>query len=154
MTEQPNSTALPFPYRLVRVEHSRCGEYDGTEYVLAPIEWDGEKIDGEVSAVVKEMIADAKLVKDAPLTPPHHPPYADHPDKTVAEIQAAHEERKIAYKQWLEENRHLTRSFQERLREHGFVRLWDDEPATGRHDASTYWGHSHGLKLNYEQASY
>jgi hypothetical protein len=141
-----------FPFRLVRVQHDRCGEYDGTEYVLAPIDWDAERVRAEIRVVVEETIADAKAIKEAPLNPPHHPPYAEHPDKTVAAVQALHAAQRAAFSEWNKKNLHLSRSFVERMRERGFVALWDDEAETGAYTAGAYWGHNHGLKLNYQHS--
>jgi hypothetical protein len=140
------------PARLVRIQHDRCNDYDGTEYVLAPADWDDDKIRTEIRAACGQMIKDAQQVSESPLKPPWTPPYDAHPDKTVAEVKGLHAEQQATYKAWQEENGQLTRSLQERLRERGFFALWDDEQdeKTGVVHVEQYWGHQHGLTLNYE----
>lgn len=147
-------TDIPQYARLVRITHDRCSEYDGTEYVLAPGHWSEERVDEIIHFVREEMIRDAKIVKESPLAPRYQPPYAEHPGLTVAEVQKLHEEQKVAFKQWKEENDHLTRSLQARLAERGFIQLHEAGEKEGTIKASIYWGHNHGLHLNYAHAEY
>jgi hypothetical protein len=136
---------------LVRIEHSRCDEYDGTEYVLAPAGWDEARIHAEINTVEQEMIADAQALKEPPFgEPPFHPPYEKHPQLTVREVQEQHTKLKADYKAWRDENKQMTRSFADRLRDRGFIGLWEDEAEVLEHDC--YWGHRHGLDLNYKHA--
>lgn len=138
--------------QLVKIEHNRCGEYDGTEYILAPDEWKQDRIAETIRSVVKELIHDAKLVKESPLNPGFHPVFVGNPDKTVREIQTDFENRRQKYQNWVEENKHLTRSFEERLREKGFVSLWEKSADVLK--ISTYWDHNHGLDLNYVHSTF
>lgn len=135
--------------RLVKIEHSRCNEYDGTEYVLAPDHWNEKYLHETIHGVVRDMIEDAKRVKNPPFgAPGWHPPFDDHPDKTVAEVKALHETAKHTYSEWKKGNEHLSRSFKDRLVERGFTRLESDEADSIK--VKTYWAHNHGLELNYE----
>jgi hypothetical protein len=133
--------------RVVRFVHDRCNEYDSTEYLFAPDGWSDEEIDEAVRAVRDEMISDAQAISSSPLKPPWHAPYKEHPDKTVAEVDALHAKQHKAYDVWKKENERLTRSFSDRLRERGFLGLWEDESPA--YESCVFWGHHHGLDLNY-----
>jgi hypothetical protein len=136
--------------KLVRIEHSRCNEYDGTEYMLAPDDWNEYTLEELIEETVNELIADAKAVKDPPFGEPRpfQPDYDKHPDLKVSQVQALHATQKEEYKVWREENNHLERSFEERLTEKGFIPIWHQDADTIK--VKTYWGHNHGLTLNYK----
>jgi len=142
--------------RLVKVEHSRCDEYDGTEYFMAPNGWSEEAVAIQINQVMKELIAHAKVLKDGVPevpNPPWHPEFTKYPDKTVQEVLDAHEEAKAAYNKWYAENKKLCASFEARMREVGFTGLWELEEGDdvqGFQEYHAYWGHNHGLDLNYK----
>lgn len=141
--------------RLVRVSHARCGEYDGTEYLLAPTAWSNDKIADLIRQIRQEMIEDAKQVSQSPLKPsPYGPSYKDHPDKTVAEVQRMHDSQKAAYDLWVKENGNLGRSFQERAKEIGFFSLSDRDSDLDIFPVDINWDHNHGLSLNYQHLEY
>lgn len=138
--------------RLVRVTHDRCGEYDGTEYFLAPESMTEDEVQVQVSAVVIEMVEDAKELKDPPEGAPRHyfsPDWdgAD-PAKTVQEVRADFERAKAEYLKWYDDQKGHRRSFSDRMRDRGFTALWDEGADVIKADA--LWGHNHGLELNYQ----
>jgi hypothetical protein len=70
----------------------------------------------------------------------------------VRQVEEEHQAQRERYKQWKEENKRLTRSFAERLRERGFTGLW--ESSNDAVVVTAFWGHNHGLELNYEHVTY
>lgn len=141
-------------WRLVEVDHVRCSETDGSEYFLVPPEWTEEEIEAKVDQIVTEMIADAKVVQQAPENPGYGPKFEDHPDLTVKQIKEDFAKRREAYTAWRKENDQLTRSFYSRAEEVGFAPLWKaargDIEGTGAINVSAYYGHNHGLSLKYK----
>lgn len=139
--------------KLVKITHDRCAEYDGTEYVLAPEDWDAAKIKETVDKVCNQIIIDAKLIKNPPTgAPSFHPEYKEYPDKTVREVEELHAQEKAKYDAWKKENSKLTRSFVDRLRDAGFVGLWED--SSGALKVTAHWGHNHGLDLGYKRSEF
>lgn len=141
--------------KLVRVTHDRCDEYDGREFFLAPEDWSEDFIADLVAKVRKEMIADAELLKNGPEDIPRPAtwaPFSAYPDKLVSEVLADWEADKEAYKNWSDRQKHLKRSFADRMKEEGFVSLWADE--AGIFDVTCHWGHSHDLTLNYQHSEF
>lgn len=137
--------------KLVRISHTRCREWDGTEYVLAPEEWADDFIDRQIEEAKEELLDEARAVSTSPLKPSHAPPYTEHPDETVREVQEAHAEQVAVYKGWREKNARLGRSLHDRLIERGFHALGTDE--AGILEVRLDWGHNHGLTLNYRHAT-
>ena len=135
--------------KLVRVDHMRCGEWSATEYFAVFEKSIEDKVEQIVDDIVEEMIKDAQKLKDPPFgAPPHFPPYDDNPNKTVHEVQEEHKRMKAEYAEWLRNQKEFNRSFAERADEKGLIPLYkveEDELIQTR----AYWGHQHGLKLNY-----
>lgn len=135
---------------VIRVEHVQCGEYSGSDYLFAP-EGKGEDwIRKQVHEVVDEMIADARKLRELAPEPTYHPEYAKFPDKTVREVREAHEVAREQWRQSKQEHGTLSRSFTIRMRERGF-KLVGDMPAM---EVQAYWGHNHGLELNYTKSEW
>lgn len=135
---------------LVRVTHLRCMEADGRTLVFAPVGWDAHRIEAEVEAAqadYERAVREARELPEGPPAPTYSPDYDAHPDKTVAEVKAAHEEAKRAYREHRDRARPLERRFEEFLRERGFTSIWDDGPHVT--DVDLDWGHQHGIALRY-----
>lgn len=138
--------------KLVKITHERCDEYDGIEYVLAPDGWWHDKVRDLVNNVIKEMLDDARQIKESPCKPSFNPVYQDYPDMTVREVQTLHAAQTEQYNAWLEKNKLLTRSFEERLCDKGFISLSDKNADLV--SVKAYWGHNHGLDLNYVHSTF
>jgi hypothetical protein len=102
--------------------------------------------------MISVRIVTVEIVQASPEKPDHWPPYKKHPEKTVREVEEAHAKQKLSYDKWLHENKRLTRSFKDRLLERGFVGLWQENPDVL--EVRAFWGHNHGLTLNYEHVTY
>lgn len=131
--------------RVVRFDHFRCGDYDSTEYLIAPAGMIDEEVTLLARLIKAEVVADAEQVKAERTAPGFHPDYKAHPDLTVREVQERHAAEQADYKAWKESQKHLTRSFAERLVERGLTSLYD---GSGE-GIDLHWGHHHGLDLNY-----
>jgi len=135
--------------RLVRILHDRCNEWDGTEHVLAPDDWDMDKVYDLVDEAVKECIVAAKEeIKELPHVP-YRPDYSQFPDKTVREINAEHAVKVEAAKKAKTERDELTKTFRQRLLNKGFKSLDADPDSV---EVTAYWGHGHGLNFRYNNS--
>jgi hypothetical protein len=141
-------------FRIVRVKHARCDEWDGdTTIALAPAEW----TDAEVSARVKDAQADylaayrdaADARENAPKFPGYHPNYEAHPDKLVRDVLSEHAAAKAAYDEHQAKSAHTRQRFEWFLDKRGFVTAWSVDAAEHIVDIRCDWGHRHGMRLNY-----
>lgn len=139
-------------YKLVRVSHIRCGETDAYTYVVAPVDWKASRIHDAVYAAEKKYLAAVEIAKEGTEAPNDYrwgpPPYEKYPDKTVAEIKAEWEAKKVVYEAWQKEQNKTKHSFAAYLLEQGFRELWDVGIA---HDVDLDWGHRHGTKIDYTE---
>lgn len=140
--------------RLVRIDHNRCGDYDGdSTYVTAPDDWNDAKIEEEVDAAQDAYLKDFAAAKvflntEAPPHPGYSPKWDDpiNLTKTVAEVQADFAAKKAAYDEHSNTKRKFERRFEDYLVERGFKPIWDDDDTL---ETVVYWGHAHGSSYLY-----
>lgn len=146
--------------KLVRIEHERCNEPDGTTWCFAPDDWDQERFEKAVVAAKEAYQAamDAYMLEaKAGDFPPSvysswssPPDYSKYPNLTVKEVQEKHKAK--------EEERKRKREIA-LAGTHNFAWFLEQEGLTQFHraDADLYfeldWGHQHGRPLKYGQKS-
>jgi hypothetical protein len=138
--------------KLVKVEHYRCGEIDGTSWLVAPDGKDGDAISDDIAAAEDEHM---RVCKDVPGDRPPMPVYhltgggCRWPKTmTIAEIEAENDRRVKAQGEWEEAVRKRNGTFESLMRAKGYRELW--ELGDGEVDANTVdWGHNHGSRLAY-----
>lgn len=136
--------------KLVRIQHTRCSDYDGASIVLAPEDWDEDKIESEVSGAQDDYLAQyRKALSDdpGPPFPGFHPQYALHPEMKVGEVDAAFKVEREAYDLWRAQRDETATRFETFLSRRGFVSVWQDE--AGAVECEADWGHRHGMSLRY-----
>ncbi len=135
--------------QVVRITHRRCGEYDCATIVLAPEDWDKNRIENEVYAAQEAYLVEfdkARSDEYGPPNPGYHVPYDKHPDRTIAEVKAEHYAAKAIYDAWQADQRKTTRPFERFLTERGFLSIWGIG-ATVRIECD--WDHRHGQRMTY-----
>jgi hypothetical protein len=143
MTDQPE-------LRLIEVPHIRCGEQSAVTIVMCPIDWTPRQIRDGIERARTNYLEGLRIARENDPAPPS--PYITlsfydkYPDKTVREIQAMIEERKVEHRAWKERNDKATSTFTKFLIDEGFIALWQTELPRFEVD----WGHRHGQNLAYD----
>jgi len=145
--------------KLVRIEHERCQEPDGTTWCFAPDDWDQERFEKAVFAAKRayQVAMDAYMEEAKKQGFPAQsygwsapPNYASYPDLTVKEGQERHKAEEDERKRKREIALAGTHNFAWFLEQEGLVQFH-------RADADLYmeldWGHQHGRPLDYQQKS-
>lgn len=135
----------------VAISHERCGDYEDWSYMLAPDDWDDDKIQDEIDEAMTDYIAALRTaIKEE--NPPNGGkgrygavPYNDYPDLTVREVQELWAKYKKEYDEWFETTKPTQATFEMFLGKRGFAYPWDDDDAV----YYAHWGHMHGTPLKY-----
>jgi hypothetical protein len=137
--------------RLIRIDHSRCGEPVAHTFILAPADWDAKTIDQGIQNAYKAYWDAIQIAQNKEKEPPTGNPtvakYKEYPDKTVAEVEAIFAEQFATHSAWQKDQWKARQEFQTFLKGEGFTLLWDDEAKIPRFDVN--WGHRHGISINY-----
>jgi hypothetical protein len=136
--------------RPVMIRHDRCGEYDTSTYVLAPADWDEDRIAAGISAAQDAYLDAYRRVSATPdeiPSPPYQPEFAKYPNSTVAEVIANHANDQARYNSWRLERKDEHKRFESFLCDQGFIGVWD-EPE-GVYSEYVNWGHAHGANYRY-----
>jgi hypothetical protein len=138
--------------RLVRISHLRCSDYDRSSWMIAPKDWDDEKIEDEIYAAQDAYLKQYQVAKlnnefAGPPYPGYVPKYADcPPDMTIAEVQADHLAKMNAYNDWKKKDDQTKRTFESFLTDQGFETIWHTDEVLA---VECDWGHRHGMSLEY-----
>jgi hypothetical protein len=136
--------------RLVKIEHERCGSYDGdVTYIFAPDNKSEDEIHHDIDAAQDEyMDAQEKLSAQHKVPYPALSFTGVNPSLTVAEVLKRHEETKKKYDEAQAVISQNSGSFEDHLVKMGYVRFHD------RYDVmvTLSWGHNHGKFYNYGMA--
>jgi len=140
---------------LVRFSHTRCGDPDGEEYLVAPTDYNKEQIYEDLAEVQEEMIAAAKILAKGTeeMERPRYIQWENHKDRLVGDVFAEHKAKQDAFAEWEAGQKDLKKSFEKHFRERGYKGLWElrsDDTLTGFLRVGSHWGHNHGLKLHYK----
>jgi len=146
--------------KLVRIEHERCQEPDGTTWCFAPDDWDQERFEQAVFSAKRAyqaaMDAYMKEAKEQDFPPSIYgswrppPDYSKYPNLTVKEVQEKHEKDFAEVLRKREIALAGTHSFAWFLEQEGLVQFHD---AKADLYAELNWGHRHGTPLSYQQKS-
>lgn len=138
--------------KLIRVYHSRCGEYDGSTYFLVPSDYKRPHIEAILQNACNNYI---EAVVHARSDPPNdftrwsEPNYGANLDKTVREVREEWEEKKRIWEEWANKGYNLeNKNFAD------FVKDLDKNIITlpQADDIEEYeinWGHHHSLFFDY-----
>lgn len=135
--------------KLARVDHIRCGEWDGAfTYV-----WIEDDMTEEQFQKAVDRAADAYLqavIEYMGANEQKHPPMINWENNRARVVAEVLDERQVAetvYKNWEKKRREAIVSFDTYLcKEEGIVDFWYEDPAiTGEID----WGHRHGTPIDY-----
>ena len=137
--------------KLVRCDHYRCAELDGTTYLIAPDDTTEEQLekdaqeaaDWQIEAIIRwrtqhERPTSSRAYKSC---------ITDYPDDmTMREAKALQERDRKEAEKLSQLERDATKEFSEYMRQRGYIPLWEYD---GEDTLSTpvSWGHSHGLSL-------
>jgi len=137
--------------KLIKIEHSRCADYDGASYLWAPDGFLEPEIEKDIINAQREYEKDTAIAianKKGPVLiyqPYSQIPYRNYPDKTVKEVNEIWEQEKIKFDEWQEKIKPAAQSFEDYLIKKGYVGFYD-------YDIESYgadWGHQHGKPLKY-----
>lgn len=137
--------------KLIRINNYRCGDWDSCLHVFAPDNKTTDEIDKDVDSCCDQMIADAtRAVKDRPR--PKQPEwsfkhYSD--ETTVKEIKALHEVYNKEYEKWRDQEALKKMKYTDYLRKLGYLTPEWMEFDEDDNTFDVYWGHQHGLSLDY-----
>jgi hypothetical protein len=142
--------------QLVRIENIRCAEWDSNTWILAPDEWDEDKIQEQVDKAMDAYIDTLDKLRENKKGKPfpnlrYAPDYKAHPERTVREIDEEYDRKKIANQEWEKEHKDRNLGFENFLMNQGFFSLYDDEADSFIVEASANWGHRHGTRINYNE---
>lgn len=136
--------------KIGRINHQRCDDLVGSTFVWVPATWTDEDFADRVREARALYIADLSLeVTEAPpndYDPFTPPPFERYPDRLVSAILEEWAEKKKAYEIWRAEKVAASRPFMYYLEKQGMLSL-DSFDGVLEHDV--YWGHRHGIKINY-----
>lgn len=146
------SEAIVAEYKLIKIRHNRCQEWDCTTYVVAPAAWSNEEISQRLWNAQDAYMEAVKTAR-AGRVPPNdwtygQPKYEDYPDKTVAEVKAEWDAKGEVHKAWSAEQAKTGQAFETFLTKAGFLGLYADDIAL---ELDCDWGHNHGVPLKYEE---
>lgn len=137
--------------KLIKIEHNRCEDWDGSSYLWAPKDFTEDKIEDDILYAQKEYEKDTTIAianKENPklIYKPYSPiPFGNYPDKTVKEVQEIWEQERIKYNEWQSKLKPAAQSFENYLIKKGYVNFYEGEMET----YIAYWGHRHGVPLKY-----
>lgn len=137
--------------KLVVIEHSRCGEWDKTEYYAAPDSMEEEQIKSVIDQVQDEYLEALDMFKET--QPPPDPPASSitafqDDTMTIGEAKkmiASYSKIKADYDR---QRKEVVGSFTERLKKCGICPIGQYE-GTDRTQSYISWGHRHGDGLEY-----
>lgn len=132
--------------KLIHVVHNRCGEPQGSTYLIAPDDKTNDDIERDVKEVTKEHLE--RLKKEKSQRPEHFDTNLHRLPETmtIAEVKAKEKEYNEAEKIWDRERIARTQSFGQLMKERGYMPLgWLGEKEIPTFQAN--WGHSHGLSF-------
>lgn len=143
---------MPDGLQLVNITHERCVEYAATTFVWAPADWSEERI-RKAAQVAQAAYLEAYNYAVKNTEPPNDyhryggPRYESFPDKTVAEIKAEWEAKRVVWEAWDAQERAAKTSFLNFLTAQGFEPLHEHEDRGVELD----WGHRHGVAIDYAE---
>jgi hypothetical protein len=134
--------------RLLKVEHTRCGEAAGHTYVWIDDDVDALAVVDAAKRDYLRAIADLAAQRKPPndYRPYGSPPYDKFPDKTVAEVKAEWEAKKVEWTAWNEKRMGARLAFEDFLARQEGVKTW------AWHESEVValdWGHLHGTSIDY-----
>ena len=137
--------------KLVKCSHYRCGEIDGTTYLMAPDGTTEEEFEKDAQESADWQIAAIQRWRgshEKPKQPSYpYPTLHDFPDSmTIAEARAIHEEGKKQWEEYRRLEQETTKPFAEYMRTRGYLPLWEYE-GEDMLTATVSWGHPHGLYI-------
>lgn len=137
--------------KLVRIEHIRCGEYDGYTYMLASDDITEEKLNDDVFKAMSNYLDAKAEFKKLNKRPERYNFNLDNiPDNmTITEAKEATKQRDKEIKEWDEAERKCTRSFGCWMRDLGY-RFLSDASDDEILESSANWGHRHGEHIEYD----
>jgi len=133
--------------RLIKIRHYRCGEPDGSSYVIAPESKTNEQIEADVDAAAEELIKSIEGFKELHnSTPPKaYPRVEDYSeDLTLKEIKVLMESDRQKRKDFDARKRQATASYESFLYKKGYEWIGECED-----EFEISWGHRHGMRLDY-----
>lgn len=141
--------------QLVRISHSRCQEWDGTSFVLAPDNWSedtiNQKLDAAMNAYFEVLDALRQDQNGKPYPNLGFIDYKGNPDKTVREVQDEHKQKQDANKAWETEHNKRNSGFDSFLTDQGFTSIYSETSEVLVFEAD--WGHHHGTPIKYDTIS-
>ena len=137
---------------IVRIDHVRCGEHDGTyTFVWAPDDWTMDRVDEAIYAAQRAYLEAVEQAKKE-AEPPNdfkwgwQIPWKSNRHRNVGELLDEYEAKKAEYKEW-EKRMHKTRvPFSGYLKDQGFKVIGDVAISI-----DLDWGHRHGTNIDYSE---
>lgn len=148
--------------RLAVILHTRCNE--DTEYKTLcwiPDEWTKDDLDDATYRASKDYLAYLEEYKKVPAPnnyyPHNRPKFEDYPDKTVAEVNAIWEEKKVEWEAWNDKRTKARKTFISYLEKYGVKNFWEFDFGDEQYNHSITdvdWGHHHGLDIDYSATAH
>lgn len=137
--------------KLVRIEHVRCGEYDGYTYMLAPDDTSEDKLDNDVFTAMNNYLNALGEFKKLNKRPERLYFNLDNiPDNvTMSEAKELTKQRDEEIKKWDDAERKCTRSFGCWMHDLGY-RFLSEAEDNEIMESSVNWGHRHGEHIEYD----
>jgi hypothetical protein len=136
-------------WKLIKIDHTRCGSYEATTYAWAKNEVDEPELRKLVDDAI-QMYLDAERVALA-AAPPYvcGPQYDKYPEKFVFEVRAEFNAAKSLRDEWELAQRKAKKSFIFYLIETGKGLIKEFYGEGVALDVKAIWGHNHGVRVDY-----
>jgi hypothetical protein len=134
--------------KLIYIEHTRCGEFDGTTYLWAPSEKTSEEIQLDIDAAQEEYLDKLKKYKETKIPGKALYRIEDCPDNvTVLEAKELIRLSENERKEYQKIENDATQNFGVYLFKKGYQPLYETEDAPVE-EFYVNWGHNHGLNID------
>jgi hypothetical protein len=135
----------------IQIKHTRCSDWSGSTYILAPVAWTKSEIRQKIEAARTAYLkAFDEAKRDAGPAPSYPHVITITPtlprDMTVGDLLDRQTRDKKRYEEYQSRRRYTHRRFEDFLADEGFVPFHDEDHVD---EFECDWGHRHGDQLSY-----